>query len=160
MKYYLCVSLDDEHYTNLTVCVMKTEEQAAEWCRHEISILSDDDGGGSMTVQQEDGLWMSGYIEDRFIVAKALPFECESGEYIFLFYHAYDGVDFHIFGKGSLVECEERMNQCVEKRAKGSKEVTVSSTTEVEIDTGLEWEEYRIYPVDELMSDKSVSFGK
>lgn len=155
-KLYFCICLDDEHYTEPSVCVVRTEKEAEKWCRSEIEDnLMPSESENEITVEQrEDGIWMGGQNAEHFIVAKAIPLDCEPDTYICLFYHAYVGVDFFVIKMGSLAECTECMKRCVRKCAKKSAKISVYSPVAMEVDTGLEWEEYRIYLLSELMESE------
>lgn len=148
MKYLLCM-LDDENYTDPTFQIYDTKEQALKSAFGCLSNLFKKEGSKIEVSHREEKTRITWNCRGRFLVIELIPYE-EEGDYLLLWHHAYDGVEFEILSQATTYqECvEERIRQIKklfeeEDLSNGDNE-DFDINTDTCIDTGSEWEIFSI----------------
>lgn len=135
MKKYLLCSLDDEHYASASFVIYDhhadAEIAAVNNCQDYICDVNIERSGSRIT----------GTSGNSFYVNEIKPVDPDKGDYLLVWHHAYEGVDFEIRLQGSFEECLEKKNKEVaELMSQLNTEIVWDGT----VDTGIEWETFDI----------------
>lgn len=154
MKWLVC-SLNDEDYAYAEYEFTSSIEKAREICIQNIMNVFDISKEEVMSGLDEkdfdadensclSGLKIS-FGTDRFFVNHIIPVEVKEGDFMCVWHHAYDGVEFYICKTGTYEECKKAMYQDVKKTMD---EIYCSCDydigEQVILDTGAEWEVWDI----------------
>lgn len=144
MKYLLC-EIDDEHYSSPCFTVYETKEKAIE-----SAIRACRDYLGECELEMADD---KSRIETKtdsneyFYVTEIKEFE-NKGNYILVYHHAYQGVDFNIKFIGDYHGCKEKMDMLV-KESLDIENATLEWNEGFQacVDVGFEWNVFSIVEV-------------
>lgn len=161
MKKWLVCSLDDEHYTQADYTLHNTLCGAMKWCEHnvmEVFEVSAIDALLNMHLKRVEDTEMFRYNytdpedKDPFIVNFIMEIDINADDYICIWYHAYEGVDFKLLHQGTFDECFEARTKYL-----NSIVCTVENNYPEQIvtDTGNEWE---IIDIRKCMVDSNNTF--
>ena len=151
---FLICELNDENYTEPVFQVCETKEIAFEESMKRLANLSKREGSKIETSHHGDRTRINWSLKDRFYVIEILPFRESAGDYLLVWHHAYNGVDFKILKHGTYEECVKRRIQIIkriyteEDLASGDNE-DFDAEKDTCIDTGEEWEMFDIVNVKE-----------
>ena len=140
MKKWLVCNLDDEHYTQSYYTLHNTLCDAMRWCELGIEPI---DVSLYMHLEKVEDVEMFrydySYPDDNssFIVNFIMEIDINPGDYICIWYHAYEGVDFKLLHQGTLDECFEARTKYLNNI---SCTVENNYPEQIVIDTGNEWE--------------------
>ena len=146
MKKWLVCSLDDEHYTQADYTLHSTLCDAMRWCEQdvmEVFEVSAIDALLSMHLERVEDTEMLRYdytySENRnyFIVNFIMEIDIDTDNYICIWYHAYEGVDFKVLHQGTFDECFEERTKYLNNI---SCTVEDNHPEQIVTDTGDEWE--------------------
>lgn len=146
MKKWLVCSLDDEHYTQADYTLHNTLCDAMKWCEHnvmEVFEVSAIDALLNMHLKKVEDTEMFRYNytdpedKDPFIVNFIMEIDINADDYICIWYHAYEGVDFKLLHQGTFDECFEARTKYLNNI---SCTVENNYPEQIVIDTGNEWE--------------------
>ena len=148
MKKFLLCTLNDENYTEPDFEFFDTQEEAEKRCI-EVGKEFCEEGSYEMTVTYQplscdSPLRYDFKYGEHFVVNFIFELP-EVGEFLCIWHHAYDGVDFSVEKSGTLEECQKKM-----KEEKSCVLQTLYSTLDFEeadrccIDTGEEWEVWHV----------------
>ncbi len=149
MKKWLVCSLDDEHYTQADYTLHNTLCDAMRWCEHnvmEVFEVSAIDALLNMHLKRVEDTEMFRYNytdpenKDPFIVNFIMEIDINAGDYICIWYHAYEGVDFKLLFQGTLDECIVVEAKYLSSNRFEIYTVDDNKLEQVIIDTGNEWE--------------------
>lgn len=146
MKKWLVCSLDDEHYTQADYTLHNTLCDAMRWCERDVHIelgIEPIDVLLNMHLERVEDAEMFRYNysdpdnDSSFNINFIMEIDINAGDYICIWYHAYEGVDFKLLSQGTF-------DECMEARTKYSNSIvcTVENNypEQVIVDTGNEWE--------------------
>lgn len=146
MKKWLVCSLDDEHYTQADYTLHNTLCDAMRWCERDIHIEFDIEPIDillNMHLERVEDAEMFRYDYSNpddnslFIVNFIMEIDINAGDYICIWYHAYEGVDFKLLHQGTFDECFEARTKYLNNI---SCTVENNYPEQIIIDTGDEWE--------------------
>lgn len=107
---YLICELNDENYTEPVFCVCETKEKAFEESMKRLDDLAKKEGSELKVSYHGNRTRIDWQLKDRFVVVENLPFNESFGDYLLVWHHAYNGVDFSILGQGTYEECVKKKN--------------------------------------------------
>lgn len=152
-KIFLLCGLDDENYVNPTFSFYEEYEEAKqaaiadcqEWLEgSDISI----ENNGNRIVGEADR--KDGY-EGSFYVNEIFEIDLTKGNYLVIWYHGYNGVDFKkIYQCNSFEACEAERERLINMIVDNPSEITKWDNSYI-IDTGNEWEGYSIIGIPSWM---------
>lgn len=138
---YLVCGLDDESYAHPT---FKFEEHLENANKLLVDLcLEFADGndyyeltreGNRCTAKYEEGYPYNG---EKFLVTEMFVVE-DSAEYVLVYHHGYDGVDFNILEQGTFEECLLAKNKDIKKNF-SEDEIEWEDGNQTCVDTGNEW---------------------
>lgn len=140
MKKWLVCNLDDEHYTQAGYTLHNTLCDAMRWCELGIEPI---DVLLNMHLERVEDAEMFrydySYPDDNspFIVNFIMEIDINADDYICIWYHAYEGVDFKLLHQGTFDECFEARTKYLNNI---SCTVENNYPDQIVIDTGNEWE--------------------
>ena len=139
MKKFLLCTLNDENYTEPDFEFFDTKEEAENRCME----IGKEFGSCNVEVTNQP-LRYDFTCGEHFIVNCIFELP-EVGEFLCIWHHAYNGVDFSLEKSGTLEECQRKMLEGKEHILR-----TLYSTLEFEeadrccVDTGTEWELWHV----------------
>ena len=148
-KIYLLCELGDEHYTDPSFIQFTDFDSAYREAIHDCAYCFDDE---SVIEIDENRERVSASSGDKFFITEIKEVDVSNGDYMLVWHHAYNGVDFNILMVGTYEEC-------VARRIKGFEmifeEYDLSNAdnegfdiqTDTCIDTGEEWEIFSIVKI-------------
>ena len=155
LRYLLC-ELNDENYTEPTFTVFDSHEstfkQAVERCtgvayyyKSDFKLECNDKNRLSIIFNENP------YDADNnFYVTEIKEYNAKGGDYILVWHHAYNGVEFDIDYIGSYEACRQKMIDSVRKREMEIDcELDYQDNWQSCIDTGDEWEVWTIVKLEE-----------
>lgn len=140
MKKWLVCNLDDEHYTQAGYTLHNTLRDAMRFCELGIEPI---DVLLNMHLERVEDAEMFrydySYPDDNspFIVNFIMEIDINADDYICIWYHAYEGVDFKLLHQGTFDECFEARTKYLNNI---SCTVENNYPEQIVIDTGNEWE--------------------
>lgn len=140
MKKWLVCNLDDEHYTQSYYTLHNTLCDAMRWCELGIEPI---DVSLYMHLEKVEDAEMFRYDysypddNNSFIVNFIMEIDINADDYICIWYHAYEGVDFKLLHQGTFDECFEARTKYLNNI---SCTVENNYPEQIVIDTGNEWE--------------------
>ena len=157
MRKYLVCSLNDENYTQADYDFCNTFEEAKEKCienvaeYYEISnkeaklymkFIYDGDSNNHFYNYQD---------EYSFFVNQIIEIDVDKEDYLCVWHHAYNGVNFDLTKVGSDKECSDIMyKESAEIFKAYGMEISIDSS-QVIVDTGEEWEVWDVIKVKEMV---------
>lgn len=144
MKLYLLSELNSKDYAYASHSVLKSYQEANEAA---VSACVNKFEGNCDVEIEKQGFRITSQQDLDFYVTEIKPFVLEKGEYLLVWHHAYDGVDFEICFQGSREECEKRREEEIKKLCE---ELDLSFEDDVidnVVDTGTEWEVWDIVDI-------------
>lgn len=161
MKRYLVCSLNDENYTQADYDFCNTLEDAKEKCIENVAEyyeISNEEAISRMEFSYDEGNNSYYYSykdnddddEDTFFVNQIIEIDINKEDYLCVWHHAYDGVDFNVIKIGSDKECSDFMYKDSDTTFKEyGAEISIGNA-QVVIDTGEEWEVWDVIKVEEV----------
>ena len=149
---FLICELNDEDYTEPAFRVCETKETAFEESMKRLDDLAKKEGSELKVSYHGNRTRIDWQLKDRFVVAENLPFNESFGDYLLVWHHAYNGVDFSILGQGTYEECLKKRITIIKRMfaendfSSGDNE-DFDFETDTCIDTGEEWEMFDIVNV-------------
>ena len=146
MKVWLVCSLDDDHYSQADYTLHNTLCDAMRACEQEVMEVfevSAIDALLDMHLKRVKDTEMFRYNytdpENRnyFIVNFIMEIDIDAGDYICIWYHAYEGVDFKVLHQGTFDECMEARTKYLNSIVCT---VEYNYPKQIITDTGDEWE--------------------
>ena len=150
MKWLVCC-LNDENYTEAGFKFTDSLESAKKICIQNVMNVFDISKEEVMSGLDEkdfdkdensclSGLKISFGDPDSFFVNHIIPVDVKEGDFICVWHHAYDGVEFWICKTGTYEECKKAMYQDV-KKTMDEIDCTCDYDTggQVVLDTDTEW---------------------
>ena len=155
MKRYLVCSLNDENYTQADYDFCSTFEEAKEKCIENVAEyyeISNEEATSRMEFrydEESNNHFYNYQDEDSFFVNQIIEIDINKEDYLCVWHHAYDGVDFNVIKIGSDKECSDFMYKDSDTTFKEyGAEISVGSA-QVVIDTSEEWEVWDVIKVEE-----------
>lgn len=151
MKYLLC-ELDDEHYTEPAFTIYESKKEAfTNAVASCMEIVEDNDFQMEVTEGQNRVAVDYGY--ESFYVTEIKEFDSEKGDYILVWHHAYNGVNFAVLFVGTYEECVEKRREEIkkifdERDLSGGDNKGFDMENDDVVDTGDEWEMFNIISVE------------
>lgn len=157
MKKYLLCELNDENYTEPTFTIFDSHEsafkQAVERCvgvayyyKSDFKLECNDNQNRVSIVYNENPYGE----DDKFYVTEIKECDVTTDDYVLVWHHAYNGVEFNIEFVGTYEECRLKMIEAVHKR-----EMEIDCKLDFQdnwqscIDTGDEWEIWTIVKLED-----------
>ena len=157
MKRYLVCSLNDENYTQADYDFCNTFEEAKDKCIENVAgyyEISNEEVMSRMKFEyneESNNHFYNYQDEDSFFVNQIIEVDVDKEDYLCIWHHAYNGVDFKIVKTGSDKECSDVMYEESDKVFKEyGKEISIDSS-QVVVDTGEEWEVWDVIKVKEMV---------
>lgn len=161
MKKYLVCSLNDENYTQADYDFCNTLDEAKEQCIQNVveccevtkeEAISHMEFNVNGITENEfekyiEWRWRYDYKdEDIFFVNQIIEIDVDENDYLCIWHHAYNGVDFIVLEIGTEEKCEIIMNANVAKTLDDNKyaDVDFANDSQIVIDTSEEWEVWDI----------------
>lgn len=149
MKYLVC-GLNDENYTmpdfHISDTINEAMKIAHDWC---IESMGDDYIWCDIATEC---LEIFPYEcrktiknEDIFYVTEIKPIK-EDSEYVAMWHHAYNGVDFKVIAEGTKEECEKAIDDDIAQLI-NNLDIYDYKEGDMTIDTGEEWEHWELVKV-------------
>lgn len=155
MKRYLVCSLNDENYTQADYDFCSTFEEAKEKCIENVAEyyeISNEEATSRMEFrydEESNNHFYNYQDEDSFFVNQIIEIDVDKEDYLCIWHHAYDGVDFNVIKIGSDKECSDFMYKDSDTTFKEyGVEISVGSA-QVVIDTSEEWKVWDVIKVEE-----------
>ena len=156
MKRYLVCSLNDENYTQADYDFCSTFEEAKEKCIENVAEyyeISNEEATSRMEFrydEESNNHFYNYQDEDSFFVNQIIEIDINKEDYLCVWHHAYDGVDFNVIKIGSDKECSDFMYKDSDTTFKEyGAEISIGNA-QVVIDTGEEWEVWDVIKVEEV----------
>ena len=149
---FLICELNDEDYTEPVFRVCETKEKAFEESMKRLDDLAKKEGSELKVSYHGNRTRIDWQLKDWFVVVENLPFNELFGDYLLVWHHAYNGVDFSILGQGTYEECVKKRIAIIKRMfaendfSSGDNE-DFDFETDTCIDTGEEWEMFDIVNV-------------
>ena len=149
---FLICELNDEDYTEPVFRVCETKEKAFEESMKRLDDLAKKEGSELKVSYHGNRTRIDWQLKDWFVVVENLPFNESFGDYLLVWHHAYNGVDFSILGQGTYEECVKKRIAIIKRMfakndfSSGDNE-DFDFETDTCIDTGEEWEMFDIVNV-------------
>lgn len=157
MKRYLVCSLNDENYTQADYDFCNTFEEAKDKCIENVAEyyeISNEEVMSRMKFEyneESNNHFYNYQDEDSFFVNQIIEIDVKENDYLCVWYHAYNGVNFNLVKVGSDKECSDVMYEESDKVFKEyGKEISIDSS-QVVVDTGEEWEVWDVIKVKEMV---------
>ena len=158
MRKYLVCSLNDENYTQADYDFCNTFEEVKEKCIENVSEyyeISKEEATSRMEFRYDEELNNHFYNyqdEDSFFVNQIIEIDVNEEDYLCVYHHAYNGVDFDVVKAGSDKECSDVMTVEAEEVFFECINGEISySDVQVVVDTQEEWEVWDIIKVQEVV---------
>ena len=155
MRKFLVCSLNDENYTQADYDFCNTFEEAKEKCIENVAEyyeISNEEATSRMEFrydEESNNHFYNYQDEDSFFVNQIIEIDINKEDYLCVWHHAYDGVDFNVIKIGSDKECSDFMYKDSDTTFKEyGAEISVGSA-QVVIDTSEEWEVWDVIKVEE-----------
>ena len=156
MKRYLVCSLNDENYTQADYDFCNTFEGAKYKCIENVAEyyeISNEEVMSRMKFEyneESNNHFYNYQDEDSFFVNQIIEIDINKEDYLCVWHHAYDGVDFNVIKIGSDKECSDFMYKDSDTTFKEyGAEISIGNA-QVVIDTGEEWEVWDVIKVEEV----------
>lgn len=146
MTKFLVCGLNDENYTQANYKFCNTFDEAKQECVNlimgEYNFKTQKEAIKNMNLEKLEGkVYKYNYSDgDNFCVNFIIGVEVNEGDYLLVWHHAYNGVDFHVEKIGTEMEC-------INSKAISSNAVYNKNGVDIDIynlqtvvDTGEEWE--------------------
>lgn len=142
-KLYLLCELNDENYAYAKYSFYKSFEETVQ-----AAIDTCKEWNENCEVEIEDEGWrITAKCCDSFYVTEIKKICPENGEYILVWHHGYEGVDFKVRHQGTYEECKRKMSKEVQNLV-NDLELTSEDIRGNVIDTGNEWEIFDIVKIE------------
>ena len=160
MKIFLVCSLNDENYTQADYDFCNTFEEAKEKCIENVAEyyeISKEKVISRMEFRydEESNTYYYSYQDDdengnSFFVNQIIEIDVDKEDYLCIWHHAYDGVDFKVVKTSSDKECSDVMYEESDKVFKECGTEISIGNAQVVVDTTEEWEVWDIVKVQEV----------
>lgn len=159
-KYLLCI-LNDQNYTEPGFEFYDTLEKAKENCvdnvleHYKHYKFSKEEAMSYMEFEEKEKSYRYDYSDNdgvyEFLVHEIIEVDVNENDYLCVWHHAYNGVDFEILKVGSYEECVKAMYESADKVLNNVESTEdFRNENQVCIDTENEWEVWTIVRVEEM----------
>lgn len=151
-KIYLLCELGDEHYTDPSFVQFTDFNSAYKEAIHDCAYCFD---SGIIEIEENRNR-VSVSSGDKFFITEIKEVDISKGDYMLVWHHAYNGVDFNLLMVGTYDECVARRIKELELifneyDLSNADNEGFDIKTDTCIDTGEEWEVFSIVKINKYM---------
>ena len=153
-KMYLLCELDDQNYTEPSFSIYKNKNDAFNIAMVSVgSCFGNEDFTMEISKSKTriDTRWETSTDAERFLVSEIKEFEADE-DYLLVWHHAYNGVDFKILKQGTYEECFAEQKRQIRQIYNDDSDFTEYNDdfdfeNDNVVDRGEEWEIFSIIKV-------------